>query len=620
MIVQRHHLISSLPPKTSKFFSALFRSRCNPLPYNRRLDSRSTTAEKFSLYSITDRRVRNQSHQCRYLVINGFNFHQVLLYLLQLGVTELFCLVQSGSKNSIQRKLQSKATKMNQGIWMAKDVGLNNGEMAYDTSSRVDPKRSHQWFMDGTETDLFPNKKQAVGVPTTNLFSGFLNSNVSPWGNASGFTSISGQFSEWLFDTKTARAVNFDDRRYSSDSTEKVLIERKVNEDFFTSDSSFGLSMSHTLEDPRSGLNFGGIRKVKVSEVKDSENIMSASMGYVSNRADYNSVSTDHAYNKVEDGIMLMGLPYNKGDSIGDTYERENNVFVSMGQSYNKSKDNSAIAMSNTFDKGDNNFMSMSQTYNRTDDGSVTLGQTYSKGDDSAISITHSYKGDNHNLSVGPSYSRGESTIISFGGYDYDTNPSGSIISSYNLLTSQSSVQRSTAPSEKELVQSNNVIVSGAEVSKKKDNLRTSKKASSNNFPSNVRSLLSTGMLDGVPVKYIVRSKEKELRGVIKSSGYRCGCQTCKFSKVINAYEFEQHAGCKTKHPNNHIYFENGKTIYGIVQELRSTPQNMLFDVIQSIIGSPINQNCFRLWKESFLAATDELKRIYGKDEMKQLL
>lgn len=69
------------------------------------------------------------------------------------------------------------------------------------------------------------------------------------------------------------------------------------------------------------------------------------------------------------------------------------------------------------------------------------------------------------------------------------------------------------------------------------------------------------------------------------------------FLQVINAYEFERHAGCKTKHPNNHIYFENGKTIYGVVQELRSTPQNMLFEVIQTITGSPINQKSFRVWK-----------------------
>lgn len=152
---------------------------------------------------------------------------------------------------------------------------------------------------------------------------------------------------------------------------------------------------------------------------------------------------------------------------------------------------------------------------------------------------------------------------------------------------------------------------------RKKDDIKTAKKLPSNNFPSNVRSLLSTGMLDGVPVKYTAWSQEKELHGVIKGSGYLCGCQICNFSKVVNAYEFERHANCKTKHPNNHIYFENGKTIYGIVQELRSTPQNMLFEVIQTITGSPINQKSFRLWKESFLAATRELQRIYGKDEGK---
>ena len=67
--------------------------------------------------------------------------------------------------------------------------------------------------------------------------------------------------------------------------------------------------------------------------------------------------------------------------------------------------------------------------------------------------------------------------------------------------------------------------------------------------------------------------------------------------KVLNAYEFERHAGCKTKHPNNHIYFENGKTIYQIVQELRSTPESLLFDAIQTVTGSPINQKSFRIWK-----------------------
>lgn len=69
------------------------------------------------------------------------------------------------------------------------------------------------------------------------------------------------------------------------------------------------------------------------------------------------------------------------------------------------------------------------------------------------------------------------------------------------------------------------------------------------------------------------------------------------YKQVINAYEYERHAGCKTKHPNNHIYFDNGKTVYGIVQELRNTPQNLLFEVMQTITGSPINQKSFCLWK-----------------------
>lgn len=69
------------------------------------------------------------------------------------------------------------------------------------------------------------------------------------------------------------------------------------------------------------------------------------------------------------------------------------------------------------------------------------------------------------------------------------------------------------------------------------------------------------------------------------------------FVQTVNAYELERHAGCKTKHPNNHIYFENGKTIYAVVQELKNTPQDMLFEVMQNVVGSPINQKNFNLWK-----------------------
>lgn len=75
----------------------------------------------------------------------------------------------------------------------------------------------------------------------------------------------------------------------------------------------------------------------------------------------------------------------------------------------------------------------------------------------------------------------------------------------------------------------------------------------------------------------------------------------------LNAYEFERHAGCKTKHPNNHIYFDNGKTIYAVVQELKNTQQEMLFDTIQTITGSPINQKNFRIWKGELIFSSLDL-------------
>ncbi|KAL5716559.1 hypothetical protein ACHQM5_018230 [Ranunculus cassubicifolius] len=208
---------------------------------------------------------------------------------------------------------------------------------------------------------------------------------------------------------------------------------------------------------------------------------------------------------------------------------------------------------------------------------------------------------------------------ISFSGFPVEQEMSNN----YNMLMRQSSLEQSEVVKETEVHISSNsdltaksVPVSGvpAKTSKAKNESKESKKVAPNSFPSNVRSLLNTGMLDGVPVKYMSWQQEKELGGIIKGCGYRCGCNSCNYNKVLNAYEFEKHAGSKTKHPNNHIFFDNGKTIYSIVQELKTTTPNMLFDAIQNCTGSPINQKAFVSWRESYQAATRELERIYGKD------
>ncbi|XP_049360953.1 uncharacterized protein LOC125825670 isoform X1 [Solanum verrucosum] len=557
--------------------------------------------------------------------------------------------------------------------------------MAYDNSSTLEPKRSHQWFMDGIEPELLPNKKQAIEVPNHSSFSGLLSSNIAPWMNTPGFHSAPGQYAERQFDNDSARSLSFDDNSVPSVGIGNMNMSRKVMEDPFGSDSSFGLSISHTLEDHRLGLNYSGIRKVKVNQVKEAENFMPVSMGDIYTRGISNAMPTDHAFSKAEDNCIAMGLSFNGGDehlmSLSDTFNREDNSFISMGQPFNKVdsneisvghsfKESSLLSMSHPFCKDESNITILNQSFSREDDSTISVshsfndnntaismgqqfsnddsnitsvGQTinkmadtnppmshcYSKVDDNAISVSQTYsKVENNNLSMSQSFGNGESNIISFGGFndDDDINSSGRLICSYDLLMSQSSGQQSDIVAGKRLVESNADIVTSAaqmagskEFISKKEEQKATKKPHSNSFPSNVRSLLSTGMLDGVPVKYIAWSREKELRGIIKGSGYLCGCQSCNFSKAINAYEFERHAGCKTKHPNNHIYFENGKTIYGIVQELRNTPQDLLFEVIQTITGSSINQKSFRIWKESFLAATRELQRIYGKDEVRRL-
>lgn len=53
----------------------------------------------------------------------------------------------------------------------------------------------------------------------------------------------------------------------------------------------------------------------------------------------------------------------------------------------------------------------------------------------------------------------------------------------------------------------------------------------------------------------------------------------------------------KTRHPNNHIYLENGRPIYSIVQELKTAPLGVLDEVIRDLAGSSVNEEYFQIWK-----------------------
>lgn len=417
------------------------------------------------------------------------------------------------------------------GFWMGKGDGhITNREALVGNSSLVESKRSHQWFADATEAEFFPNKRQAIESPNDKPISEISTSHLS-WDNVSALESSPSQFIDRLLGSP----VRMDNGH----------VNRKIGHDQLGNGSLVGLSMSYSIEDPETCVNYGGVRKVKVNQVKNTDSRAS------------------------ETNFITMGPNFGNEDG---------NVTL-MGHSYS----------------------GFHPAHTSTGDPAVE------KDDENHISIINS-------ISFGGFHDEPEIDTLARPIDSYFVKP----MDNYGASFDQSADKTLRSPKIKAMDASNLSAVGTAQQgvkSKSKSEPKQAKKEAPNSFPSNVRSLMATGILDGVPVKYVSVSRE-ELRGIIKGSGYLCSCQLCNHSKALNAYEFERHAGCKTKHPNNHIYFESGKTIYQIVQELRSTPESLLFDAIQTVTGSPINQKAFRSWKESFQAATRELQRIYGKDEL----
>ncbi|KAL3628605.1 hypothetical protein CASFOL_027651 [Castilleja foliolosa] len=135
--------------------------------------------------------------------------------------------------------------------------------------------------------------------------------------------------------------------------------------------------------------------------------------------------------------------------------------------------------------------------------------------------------------------------------------------------------------------------------------LEMPKKIISGNYPSNVEKLLATRILEGARVKYISISGAKELPGIIADGGYLCGCSMCNYSRVVSGYEFELHAGTKTRHPSYYVYLENGKPIYSIIEQLKNAPLTVLDDVIRAAAGSSVNEEYFEDWKATLQCGND---------------
>ncbi|KAK3131359.1 hypothetical protein QOZ80_6BG0505360 [Eleusine coracana subsp. coracana] len=116
-----------------------------------------------------------------------------------------------------------------------------------------------------------------------------------------------------------------------------------------------------------------------------------------------------------------------------------------------------------------------------------------------------------------------------------------------------------------------------------------------NKIPTNLKALLATGLLEGQPVKYIMRKgKRAVLRGVIKHIGILCSCSSCKGRKVVSPYYFEVHAGSSKKHPSDYIFLENGNNLHDILRVCANATSDMLESAIQKAIGPAPQKRTFK--------------------------
>ncbi|XP_010267307.1 PREDICTED: uncharacterized protein LOC104604586 [Nelumbo nucifera] len=134
---------------------------------------------------------------------------------------------------------------------------------------------------------------------------------------------------------------------------------------------------------------------------------------------------------------------------------------------------------------------------------------------------------------------------------------------------------------------------------KKKLEMKMSKKIALTKLPTRVKDLLETGLLEGLSVRYLCRSrKQGGLKGTIKDRGILCSCTSCKGSNVVTPFHFEQHAGSTNKRAAQYIYLENGNSLHDVLEACKGAPLDELEATIKSAIGlSPIKastrcQNC----------------------------
>ncbi|CAI0398054.1 unnamed protein product [Linum tenue] len=115
-------------------------------------------------------------------------------------------------------------------------------------------------------------------------------------------------------------------------------------------------------------------------------------------------------------------------------------------------------------------------------------------------------------------------------------------------------------------------------------------RSSSKQFPSRLRDLLDSGILEGQHVNYIRSAKVREsgetgLSGMIVGSSILCFCDRCGGKETVTPATFELHAGSTNKRPPEYIFLKSGNSLRDIMNACKGASVEALEGTLQLAIG-----------------------------------
>ncbi|XP_030442547.2 uncharacterized protein LOC115664799 [Syzygium oleosum] len=337
------------------------------------------------------------------------------------------------------------------------------------------------------------------------------------------------------------------------------------------------------------------ILKAKVNQVHDSENVVSAQISNFLRKADDGRLLRTAGYNKYYGSFLSLSRPPQIKDGsntpIDVIHNKGLDLRLTLGRNYEE----------NIVDEEPNHASGMTIAYNRAIVDYPKYAHLSGATSQTNIIELNAHQsnmsvyvvrngGCNAHRTLGCNDKHKGKAIV-FGGVKVTANDEA-MIDNQNFAQSSEATSRvgTIEPNAHPSPERNSNLTGNTKKPKafQGEKPKVTGEPHPNAYLLSVPNLLSTGIFDGAPVKYILRRRNIMLRGAIRGEKILCGCNECNNSKHVSSYIFELHAGGRTKHPYNCIYLENGKTVYKVFQELRDTPEDVLFDAIPIIAGSAL--------------------------------